>query len=259
MPLEEPARVEAYAIKIPPFWPSDPQVWFGQVEAQFATRGITSQRTMFHYVVGSLSQEIATEIRDLIIRPPEEQPYDVLKEKLIARTAESEQRRLRKLLTAEEFGDLKPTQLLRRMELLLGDKAATTDGALIKELFLQRLPTNVRMVLAAASERSTLEELATQADRIMEAVTPSIASVSAPPPATSEIGQLREAIASLQEQFSVFQAATGPRRRRSRSRNRGRSRSPSQTTVCWYHRRFGEQARKCTPPCFKSGNRQASN
>ena len=25
---EAPGRVEAYSIKIPPFWPSDPQVWF---------------------------------------------------------------------------------------------------------------------------------------------------------------------------------------------------------------------------------------
>ena len=37
---EEPAvgtgHVEAYAIKIPPFRPTDPQAWFMQVEAQFA-------------------------------------------------------------------------------------------------------------------------------------------------------------------------------------------------------------------------------
>lgn len=86
--------VAPVSIKLPPFWPADPQVWFAQVEAQFGTRGITVQRTMFNYVVASLSQEIATEVRDLILRPPDEEPYEVLKKQLISRTAVSEQRRL---------------------------------------------------------------------------------------------------------------------------------------------------------------------
>ena len=61
----EPDRDEAYSIKNPPFWPSVPQVWFIQVEAQFAARGITAQQTKYHHIVVSLSPELATKIRDL--------------------------------------------------------------------------------------------------------------------------------------------------------------------------------------------------
>ena len=112
-PTEEPGRVEEYAMKIPPYWTSDPKIWFVQVKAQFAVRGITAQRTMYHHVVGSLSPEIAMEISNLLLKPPEDHAYDVLKQKLTERTAASEQCQLQQLFMTEELGDRKPTQLLR--------------------------------------------------------------------------------------------------------------------------------------------------
>lgn len=271
MTEEQPADVATAAtgiaavnVKLPPFWPADPQVWFAQVEAQFATRGITQQRTKFDYVVASLAPEYATEVRDLILQPPAATPYDTIKQQLIQRTAASERRRLQQLFNAEELGDRKPTQLLRRMQQLLGDKAGTVDSSFIRELFLQRLPSNVRMVLASTPDTANLEELAELADKIAEVAAPSISMVSTPQLA-QELERLRAEVTSLTslvKSLPQLSANTSSRSRsHSRSQVRGRTPSPHPSTepsLCWYHRRFGNDAHKCNPPCSFSGNDPAS-
>ena len=70
------------------------------------------------------------------------------------------------------------------MQQLLGDKLGTgTDAnSFLQELFLQRLPSNVRMVLASADPSTTLENLADMADKIMEVSTPTVAAMSADNP-----------------------------------------------------------------------------
>ena len=169
---EVSAQVASISLKLPPFWPADPQVWFTQVEAKFSTRGVTSQKTMFDYIVASFSPEFAIEVPDLILKPPTQNPYDKLKEQLIKRTAASEQRRLQQLFNSEELGDRKPMQLLRRMQQLLRDTPGVTDRSFIRKLFLQQLPANVRMVLASTSDSVSLDNLAQLADKIVEVSPP---------------------------------------------------------------------------------------
>ena len=245
-----PTALSAVHLKLPPYWPSDPEVWFAQVEAQFTTRGITAQKTKFDHIVASLSSEIATEVRDLILKPPAENPYDNLRSQLIKRTTASEQRRLQQLFNTEELGDRKPTQLLRRMQQLLGDKAASTDSSFLRGLFLQRMPGNIRMVLASTADSISLEELAALADKVMDVAAPSIAAVSTSQ-ATTEVEQLRAEVTRLKEAVTSL----------TKGRRSGRSPSPhpsTDSTLCWYHQRFGKDARKCRPPCSWSGNDSAS-
>ena len=102
----------------------------------------------------------------ILLKPPEDQPYDTLKAQLIKRTTASEQCKLQQLINGEELGDRKPTQLLRRMQHLLDHKLATADAnSFLRELFLQRLPANVRMVLASTDSSMDLNKLA---DKVIE-------------------------------------------------------------------------------------------
>ena len=253
-------------IKLPPFWPADPAVWFAQVEATFATKRLSSQKTKFDFVVASLSPEVVTEVRDLVLRPPDDNPYDVLKETLIKRTAASEQKRLQQLFQAEELGDRKPTQLLRHMHQLLGDRTGF-DEAFLRELFLQRLPSNVRMVLAASPSTTPLENLAELADRVTEVTAPPVANITPPASTTSQAPPVAAVgghqptsadfeciLSELAKLQTTVQSLTRARSRTPRGRSRHRSPTPSATSadtgqLCWYHQKFGEEARKCTPPC----------
>ena len=270
-PERAAGAVAAVNLKLPPYWPTDPDLWFAQVEAQFATRGITTQKTKYEYLVASLPPEYATQVRDLILHAPETTPYDTLKQQLIARTAIPQQRRLHQLFHSTELGDQRPTQLLRRMQQLLGHDATSADSTLLRELFLQRLPANVRIVLASSGVDKTLQELAELGDRVIAAASPAIAGIA--PSQPTEIEKLRSEIAQLRETVSAVSSPAPRQMPRQQSPYRAsRPRSPSphrqprlhspppsqRSHVCWYHARFGNRARKCTPPCSYSGNERAS-
>ena len=181
----------AVSLKIPPFWPADLLLWFAQVEEQFATWNITVSKTKFDHVIATLSPEYATKVRDLILSPPKDDLFKASKDALVQTTAASEQRRSQQLFNTEELGDCKLTQLLQHMQQLLGDKATALDPSFMRELFLQRLPTNVRLVLASTAKAINLQELATLADKVMEVATPTVATVSPSDSLVAEISELK--------------------------------------------------------------------
>ncbi|XP_078487863.1 uncharacterized protein LOC144745813 [Ciona intestinalis] len=150
------------AVKLPVFWANQPRVWFQQAEAQFALKNVTVDQTKYYHVVSALDPDTATRLLDLLENPPREQKYTAIKERLLQTFSLSRQQRARRLLDMPPLGDRKPSALMDEMLSLLGNHESCL---LFEELFLQRMPNDIRICLA----KEDLEEprqLARRADQL---------------------------------------------------------------------------------------------
>ena len=278
-PEQEPPSVSGVQVRLPEFMTDDPELWFAQVETQFFLGHITSQNTKFCLIVPYIPHSISTMLRGILCTPPKDKPYDTLKEAIISRFSVSEDTRLNQLLGGLRLGHQglhTPTQLLSYMR---GQaQGLNVNDNLLRHVWLKALPTNLATILQVYSSRSTLDELAETADRIHNYSTPAIAHL---PPVTSPSSTApqmysADAVMELTKCFQqcMLQMSTNsgnraeispvthrPARSHSKQRtgrSRSRSRASTPTGVCWYHRRFGEAAKRCVKPCsfvaHNSGN-----
>ncbi|KAK2578253.1 hypothetical protein KPH14_001399 [Odynerus spinipes] len=157
-------EVAAIGVKVPPFWPEQPTLWFAQLEARFAVAGVTQDATKLEYVVGNLEGRYALEVTDIITTPPATGKYEKIKSELIARLSKSEETKVRQVLEQEELGDRTPGQFLRHLRNLGG--VAIPEG-LIRTIWISRLPDAIRTIMATQT-KATLEETSALADRIFE-------------------------------------------------------------------------------------------
>lgn len=240
-PEQHAGAVYRVAVRLPPFWPDRPALWFAQAEAQFELAGITNQKTKFNYIISQLDHRFAAEVEDIITSPPE-QPFDKLKAELVRRLSSSKEQRVRQLLTHEEMGDRKPSQFLRHLKSLAPD----VPDDFLRSIWSSRLPAYIQTIIACQSE-ATLDAISQLADKIHEVTPPpTVASVAPPVEADSLLKRVEE----LTRQVA---ALTVHSRRRSRSRGPQRDEHHSDrqndAPLCWYHRRFKEKAQRCTTPC----------
>ncbi|XP_037521593.1 uncharacterized protein LOC119398848 [Rhipicephalus sanguineus] len=256
----------ASEVKLPHFWPKNPRVCFSQVEARFQLRRITSQESKYLRVVAALPLDIADAVDDVLASTPSVKSYEELKRTVLKSLEVSEHSRLQQPLSHEELGYQRPSQLLHRMRQLLGQQASEKrQQPLLRELFLQRLPHSTLMILAS-SDDLTLERLAQVADRITDCAEPSKISIAAA--GMSEhadwLGHLEDRVGRLAA--AVANLALPNKHRPAQQRSPSRARRPqhrghlseAKQSVCWYDRRFREQATRCTETCSWTENAPAN-
>ena len=217
------AEEHSVSLKLPTFWPAQPAVWFAQVEAQFQLRKITADETQYYHVLAALDQSTATRVLDLISQPPPQNKYKALKDRLNDTFGLNKRERASRLLHFRELGDTKPSALMDEMLALLGDHPPCL---LFEQLFLERLPEDIRMQLVDA-QFDDCRKLAKHADALWTS------------------------------QDMEYSTNTVHHNRPTKQKvNKIPSQSP-QDGLCFYHRTFGKAARKCTEPCAWTGKEKA--
>lgn len=222
-------NVAAVSVKLPTFWVDKAAVWFVQTEAQFAMRNVTVDQTKYFHVVAALDQDVATRVLDLLQNPPEQDKYQTLKDRLLQSFTLTESQRAASLLNINSLGDQKPSELMDKMLVLLGTHAPCF---IFREIFLRQMPDDIRPNLAQANV-ADFRQLAQLADVLVAArYSPGLHAVGL---------QVTDKQRAADKHKTVTQSRTDD--------------------VCFYHRKFGNAAKQCRPPCsFRTtsqGNGQA--
>lgn len=241
-------------MRLPTFWRHAPEQWFVHAEAIFHNQRIKSDLSRVNHVVASLDEDGIRTVADLLGL---EASYASIKSRLIAAYVVPPATRFRSIVQPGGLGDRRPSQLLREM------RSGPTDGIgekALKEFWLQKLPPAIRTVVISLD--GDLDSVAERADRIMDATSHDIASVSTYAD-TDRLRAIENSILTLTTQIAALATTQANQHRTSRSntqsmshRSRSRSKSrPRDDNWCFYHNTFGTNARKCRDPCtFRSEN-----
>ncbi|GFW74162.1 retrovirus-related Pol polyprotein from transposon 297 [Trichonephila clavipes] len=251
----ETVEVARIALRLPPFWKSNVRLWIAQCDHAFTFSGISSDDAL----VANLDAETLSYVSDIVLSPPNSDKYHTLSQRLITQFSDSETQKIKKLLTDLQLRDEKPSHLLQKIKELSNGQL---QDDFLQSLWLQRMPPHIQTVLSASSE--PLDKLAIIADKVSEVVGASstiCAATIVPPPSQSSSCSAQPTMDSLARQIQELslQVAELTRERNSsrhqryssdRRRSHSRSRSVNRGSgICYYHRRYKEQARKCVSPC----------
>lgn len=260
-PQNAPADVNAVRhLKFPPFWSGNPALWFAQVEATFALYNINGDATRYRHIITQLDSRTLPAIADIITNPPAEDKYLAIKARIMSSFAETSESKMRKLLRGLDPSNEKPSLILQRIRNLADGQVG---DALLRTLFLEQLHEYVRAVLAISGDID-LSTLALQADRVMEATkTTSVSAIQQPTnpqeavaavsARDSVMADLIASVASLAKEVKSLKSEARSRSRSS-SRHRVAHASPNNdnNNLCYYHARFGDNARQCVAPGAKT-------
>lgn len=177
---------------------------------------------------------------------------------MIQNFEESQRSRLHRLLSEMNLGDRKPSQLLSEMRRTVN--GAISDSMLL-DMWTGRLPPYVQSAVIAAPQN--VEEKVKVADAVMDSFAlygrtnayQTVAEVR-----SDEFERLTRQVADLTERFDQFLMTSGTRHRpRSQSRPSARLNPRPATGMCFYHQRYGVEAKNCRPPCHFNNHQQGGN
>ncbi|GFU55873.1 uncharacterized protein TNCV_2255631 [Trichonephila clavipes] len=186
---------------------------------------------MFSYLVAQLEPRVLEDIWD-IVKDPNPNKHSAAKERLLKIFVESENKKIKRLLTGIELGDMLPSQLLRKMGALTGTDVSEKA---LRTLWLDKMPNSVKCIVIVSEKH--LDKIAVMADKIVE-MAPRTIDVAAVQKDSTGVDQLMAKIATLEDQIASlklqrkFRSPSPHHLQRSRSRTKSRRLYNPQGTFC---------------------------
>lgn len=267
LPNSQPSQHSLQRANLPKFNPEYPQLWLTQVELAFKLGGVVNDDERYANLLVCLEGDALRAVEDLANNPPSANKFVTLKERLIHHFAPSPESQLRRMLRGEDMTGRKPSDILAHMRHLAGGRC---DTSIMRTLFFDRLPENMRSVLLATGQED-LDKLVEVADKIFDMSNAQLCPVSTTLQPTQDIqvinrqadstlDDIRKSIQFLRQEIHQLkmesprnQRSTSRRRSTSRTRSKSRSRltQTNKNGLCYYHQKFGDEARNCRAGCPK--------
>ena len=236
-------------VKLPDYWPGSPGIWFARVELRFEVCGIVSEREKFAHTANALTQEASRLVTDLIISPPAERPYTILKERLLMSHQLTPVQKAMRVMAMPAIGDRRPSQLLADM--LEYCPTEEEKSAFFRAAFIQRLPAELQVLLDGV-EDGDLKDLAAKADKLWAIRRPSGLHMAAISQHTEDSGEQEsgETVAAIKP------APKGKPQYKGRRPDGRQKQPPRMFTICFKHMKYGADAFSCDDPttCKWAGN-----
>ena len=115
MDTNEINTINTIAVKLPELWQSKVRSWFAQAEAQFVTSGVTMSLTKSYNMIKALEESSIERIPELLV-PPADDPYSVLKHRLIGLFDLSDYERAELLMVLPQVDSDMPLHAARQDE-----------------------------------------------------------------------------------------------------------------------------------------------
>ena len=208
--------------RIATFYASDVELWFNQIETQFALHQIDDDDERYSLTCAALSGEIASDVRDVLLQPFRSNKYDSLKAILIERRGLTTPERVNKVISGEKIGSDIPSRFLRRLQKTAGfGTKAVVGKAVIRQAFIRQMPASIRAHLATQPDSASLESLAVLADRALaaeqdvEESKPGVAEIK-----VDETSKLVGLLEDLSKRIKKLETVTTSERKRNKGRGR---------------------------------------
>ena len=252
----------AREVKLPTFCAAEAVSWFQRAEIQFRIKRETSPARMADYVLAALPQDVFLLISSWLLEQGDRLEYDTLKRRLLQKFVATPEERATKLLelSRQPLGDQRPSVTFQEMKALT--KVPQEDGTtqtldLLWVLWLLRLPDDVRRGITDFSGTSE-DELTKLADALQGADRRASARTAMAATHVETLPPLEEP----DDEDVAAAAPSQPRRWPQTNQRRPPPHQPPRGTPprkaapdsCFFHSRFGHDARNCRLPCSWAKN-----